>query len=279
METSVAKTSDAKSLMSVLDVGTKQLARRFDSESSYINRRAEVLEVSVFDGDSPATQEDINKQVLLLQSVWRDMPELFWGTLKYSIKESCISAERLRFAVSQFLQTHTYNKSFTPAELISIDKKIIVARSLQSLRSKVRFQLEWEDIAIVEMFQERRFVLMDDAKMYNLHILAVYHSPGIIQWVGKYDSPAFHQRKKAFEAAVMKFVNFYPEQMCKEFFEYWSEAVLCGDTMLWETKWSLERRRADGTHDNMIEEYIDDWAVQHGYESQYQPINSNESES
>ena len=265
--------------MGVLDINTKQLARRFDSESNYINRRAEVLEVSVFEGDSPATQEDINKQVVLLQSVWRDMPELFWGTLKYSIKESGISAERLRFAVSQFLQTHTYNKSFTPAELISIDKKIIVARSLQSLRSKVRFQMEWEDIAIVEMFQERRFVLMDDAKMYNLHILAVYHSPGIIEWVGKYDSPAFHQRKKAFEAAVMKFVKFYPEQMCKEFFEYWSEPQLCGDVMRCETTWSQDRRRADGTHDNMIEEYIDDWAVQHGYESQYQPINSNESES
>jgi hypothetical protein len=279
METSLAKTSGAQSLMGVLDINTKQLARRFDSESNYINRRAEVLEVSVFEGDSPATQEDINKQVVLLQSVWRDMPELFWGTLKYSIKESGISAERLRFAVSQFLQTHTYNKSFTPAELISIDKKIIVARSLQSLRSKVRFQMEWEDIAIVEMFQERRFVLMDDAKMYNLHILAVYHHPGIIEWVGKYDSPAFHQRRKAFETAVMKFVKFYPEQMCKEFFEYWSEPQLCGDVMRCETTWSQDCRRADGTHDNMIEEYIDDWAVEHGYESQYQPIKSNESES
>ena len=276
METSVAKTSDAKSLMSVLDVSTKQLARRFDSESSYINKRADVLEVSVFDGDNPATQDDINKQVLLLQSVWMDMPELFWGTLKYSIKESGISAERLRFAVSQFLQTHTYNKSFTPAELISIDKKIIVARSIMSLRSKVRFHLEWEDIAIVEMFQERRFVLMDDAKMYNLNILAVYHAHGIIEWVGKYDSPAFHQRKKAFEDAVMKFTKFYPEQMCKEFFNYWSAPVLCGDTMLWETEWSLERRRADGTHDDMIESYIDEWAVNHGYESQYKPISRNE---
>ena len=151
--------------------------------------------------------------------------------------------------------------------------------AIKVIKMRKEDHMEWEDIAIVEMFQERRFVLMDDAKMYNLHILAVYHSPGIIQWVGKYDSPAFHQRKKAFEAAVMKFVKFYPEQMCKEFFEYWSKDVLCGDTMLWETKWSLERRRADGTHDNMIEEYIDDWAVQHGYESQYQPINSNESES
>jgi len=279
METGLAKTSGAQSLMGVLDINTKQLARRFDSESNYINRRAEVLEVSVFEGDSPATQEDINKQVVLLQSVWRDMPELFWGTLKYSIKESGISAERLRFAVSQFLQTHTYNKSFTPAELISIDKKIIVARSLQSLRSKVRFQMEWEDIAIVEMFQERRFVLMDDAKMYNLHILAVYHSPGIIEWVGKYDSPAFHKRRKAFEAAVMKFVKFYPEQMCKEFFEYWSEPQLCGDVMRCETTWSQDRRRADGSRDDMIEEYIDTWAIEHGYESQYQPINSNESES
>ena len=262
--------------MSVLDTSTKQLARRFDSESNYINRRSDVLEVSVFDGDSPAAQDDIDKQVVILQNVWRELPSMFWGTLKYAIRESGISAERLRFAVSMFLQTHTYNKSFTPAELISIDKKIIVARSLQSLRSKVRFQMEWEDIAMVEMFQERRFVLMDDAKMYNLHILAVYHSPGIIKWVGKYDSPAFHQRKKAFEAAVMKFVKYYPEQMCKEFFEYWSEAVLCGDTMLWETKWSLERRRADGTHDDMIESYIDEWAVEHGYESQYKPINRNE---
>ena len=251
--------------MSVLDTSTKQLARRFDSESNYINRRSDVLEVSVFDGDSPAAQDDIDKQVVILQNVWRELPSMFWGTLKYAIRESGISAERLRFAVSMFLQTHTYNKSFTPAELISIDKKIIVARSLQSLRSKVRFQLEWEDIAMVEMFQERRFVLMDDAKMYNLHILAVYHSPGIIKWVGKYDSPAFHQRKKAFEAAVMKFVKFYPEQMCKEFFEYWSEPQLCGDVMRCETTWSQDRRRADGTHDNMIEEYIDDWAVQHGY--------------
>lgn len=273
MENSLAKTSGAQSLMGVLDISTKQLARRFDSESNYINRRAEVLEVSVFEGDSPATQDDINKQVLLLQSVWRDMPELFWGTLKYSIKESGLSAERLRFAVSQFLQTHTYNKSFTPAELISIDKKIIVARSLQSLRSKVRFQLEWEDIAIVEMFQERRFVLMDDAKMYNLHILAVYHTPGIIEWVGKYDSPAFHQRRKAFEVAVMRHTKYYPEEMCKAFYEYWSEPQLCGDIMRCETTWSQDRRRADGTHDNMIDDYMEIWAEEHGYESRYKPIN------
>lgn len=277
MSTELAKQRDSQSLMSVLDTDTRQLARRFSSEVHIANRNSESIELSVFDGDKPATADDISKQVMLLQSVWRELPDLFWSTLKLTIRESGISAERLRFAVSQFLQTHTYNKSFTPAELISIDKKIIVARTQQALRARVRYPLEYEDIVMVEMFHERRYVLADDAKLYNMNILARFHSPyGTIEWVGTYDSPAFKQRKKAFEEAVAKYVKLYPKEMCREFFDYWSAPVLCGDTMLWETEWSLERRRADGTHDDMIENYIDEWAVNHGYESQYKPISRNE---
>ena len=277
MSTELARTSGSASLMSVLDADTRQLARRFDSEAKIANKRADALEVSVFEGEQPATPDDIGKQVMLLQSVWRELPDLFWSTLKLAIRESGMSAERLRFAVSQFLQTHTYNKSFTPAELISIDKRIIVARSIQALRARVKYPLESEDIVMVEMFHERRYVLADDAALYNLNVLARFHGQyGFVEWVGKYDSPAYLQRREAFKIAVSRYFSYYPPEMVKEFFEYWAAPVLCGDTMRFEINWSQERRRADGSHDDMIEEYIDEWAVKHGYESRYQPINNDE---
>ena len=280
MEQQLARTSGPQSLMSLLDVSTRQLARRFDSEINLANQRADVLEVSVFEGEQPASADDISKQILLLQSVWRDLPEMFWGTLRLAVRESGMSAERLRFAVSQFLQTHTYNRSFTPAELISIDKKITVARSMQSLRSKVKFQLEYEDIVMVEMFNERRFVLADDARVYGLNILARYHSPyGTIEWVGTYDSQAFKIRREAFHKAVNKYEQYYPKEMCEAFFEYWSRPMYCGDVMLKELRWSNNRIEADGTHNDLIEEYIDEWAVKHGYESRYKPLNYEKSKS
>ena len=280
MEQQLAKkTSEPQSLMSLLDVNTRQLARRFNSEINLANQRADVLEVSVFDGEPPATTDDISKQIVLLQSVWRELPEIFWSTLKLTIKESGISIERLRFAVSRFLLTHTYSKSFTPAELLSIDKKIVVARSIQSLRTKIRYQLEWEDIVMVEMFNERRFVLADDADVYKLNILARYNPDGSIKWVGTYDSEAFKRRREEFRSAVCKYYEYYPKEMCDAFFEYWSKPMYCGDVMLKELKWSRCRIDADGSQNDLIEEYIDEWAVKHGYESRYKPLNYEKSKS
>ena len=204
----LAVKAQPQSLMSTLqDSDTRALARRFNSEVYLANKHADVVDMSVFAGDEPVSDDGIKKEVAMLQSVWKELQPDFWATLRAVIKESGMSRERLHFAVTQFLLNHTYGKSFTPAELISIDKKIIVARTQQALRARVRYPLEYEDIVMVEMFHERRYVLADYAKLYNMNILARFHSPyGTIEWVGTYDSPAFKQRRKAFENAVAKYV-------------------------------------------------------------------------
>jgi hypothetical protein len=270
-----------QSLMSAInDNETRSLARRFDSETYIANKRSDVVEVSVFDGDAPASIDDIRKEVAMLRSVWKDLQGDFWGTLALVIGESGMSRERLHFAVTQFLLSHTYGKSFTPAELISIDKKIIVARTVNGLRSKVRYQLEWEDIVMVEMFNERRYALAEDAKMYKLNILAKLHSPyGTHEWVGTYKSEAFIERVKKFADDIKKHVGEYPLEMCREFYEYWAKPMQCGDVMLKELQWSTQRINSDGSHDDLLAEYLDEWAVSHGYESVNQPITRNESES
>ena len=267
-----------QSLMSALDNDdTRALARRFDSEVNIANKRSDIVEVSVFEGDAPATIDDVKKEIAMLRSVWKDLQGDFWGTLALVIRESGMSRERLHFAVTQFLLNHTYGKSFTPAELISIDKKIIVARSIKGLRDKVRYQLEWEDIVMVEMFNERRFALADDARVYNLNVLAKLHSPyGTFEWVGTYKSQAFLERRKKFGEDVKKFVGIYPIEMCREFFKHWSEPMQCGDMMRKELVWSTQRIEADGSHNDLLKEYLEEWAVAHGYESQFKPITQDE---
>lgn len=265
---SVTQVTEPKSLMSALPANSQQLARRFESEVVLSQKRADVVNVSVFDGEQPANANEIAILLKPMQDVWTNQSPAFWSAVKMVVAESGISTARLKFCVTQFMLTHTYGKSFTPAELIAFDKTITVARSMQALRDKVKYTLEYEDIVMVEFFGERRFVLTEEAEMYKMNILARYTSPyGTPQWVGTYKSQSFVARKKAFGEAIKEYLKYYPREMCIEFYKYWSRPVQCGDMMLKDIQWSKSRYDAYGKKDDLVGEYIAEWAEKHGYKS------------
>lgn len=263
--------SGSASIMSMLPKDTHDLAMRFNSDIELANKRADVVSVSVFSGDMPASNIELDACIKPLQDIFKEKDESFWSTIKLVVRESGVSAKRLKYCVSQFLLTHTFGKSFTPAELLSFDKTITVARTQSALRSKVKYPLEYEDIVIIEFFNERRYALADEAKMYSLNVLGKLTSPyGTIEWVGTYDSEDFKRRRSEFGKEVGKYQDIYPKQMLYDFYYYWSQPIQCGDRMLMEDRWSQSRIEADGTHNNLIREYIEEWAHEHNIK----PINN-----
>lgn len=275
----------------------------FNSGMSVVNKITDVVCESFF-STTPATEDEIRKEITVLKTVW-NKPNAFWAVLSLTIEESKISKERLHYSVSQMLQTHTYGQSFTPAELLSFDKKITMGKTLTALKQKLGYDVDIDDIAIIEWNQMRMFALLEDAIEYGKNILIRYVN-GKQNFVGAFAKESVSDilqrlsqqidaakkanmkedaivpnyilialqrlkpqekiffplfvRQQEFYQRLIPFLEDYPKEIVRKFYDYWSTPVECGDVMRKEVDWSWMRKhngQAVDLTDEKFYEFID----------------------
>lgn len=247
-----------------------ELARRFSSELTEINRRSDVVEASIYSG-APASDNNIEANIAYLRSIW-PMTDSFYVVLRQAIVRNGITSDRLCDAVNNLIDTHKFGNSFTPAELLSFDKTIKCYRSFSAMKKSLGEDIRYSDIALIAFNGERKYTLLDDAERYGCNILAVFEDNGDAIWKGTYTNKDFAIRQKEFYNQIRHFFNNpYSGEVCRAFYDYWSQPIEAGDVMLKERKWQKPPIDMYGRIDHLshVKDYLDEF-----YNRFYKPKNN-----
>lgn len=175
----------------------------------------------------------------------------FYSILYGGIEDSKMSPQRLHDSINRLIREHKY-AYFTAADILSFDSTIILTTTIDALKRKIKY-LKNENIVVVygmvNGIQKRMYGIRDEVENspYAKRIIGVWNADKrCFDWIGSFDDPTIPARKQAFKESLFKFCNTstyggkYDVDLLKAFYEYYTQVLMPGDTLLFESFMSFE---------------------------------------
>lgn len=210
--------------------------------------KRDIQEVSVFHG-KPLTPEYTAPKVAMLHALFprEDMKAVIGAAIELAIGDGW-TEDRFDYAIN-IIKRHPY-PTFTAGQFINIDRKITFGRSVEALRRKFKFPLDYSDIVIVRIKDDikgmrRAYAYKEDAEDVMKANIVAYWDDKTHWWsfTGVYIADkSIPTRQELFKRRLFKYCDSPPFyngafsiEVVKAFYDKYSEVVPPGDMLLFET--------------------------------------------